>query len=156
MAALVPISLLLAFGSVAAEYAYLDSNHDGYVSSGEHEVYARALFDEMDGQPGDDRLTVAEIMAHEATFVSHVFTTSNLLGPAEISTKEKIRRLDANQDGMVSQTEYTAGAAAWCQHRDLDNDGVLTLDEYDAGPPAPAAPAAPAAPPAPDEPPPEE
>jgi hypothetical protein len=145
------ITLLLLFSSVAAEYAYLDSNHDGYVSSGEHEVYARALFDEMDGQPGDDKLTVAEIMAHEAVFVSHVFTTSNLLGPAEISTKEKIRRLDTNQDGAVSQTEYTAGAAAWFQHRDLNNDGVLTLDEYDAGPaPAPAPPAA-EAPPATDE-----
>jgi hypothetical protein len=142
-------TLLFLFASVAAEYAYLDTNHDGYVSSGEHEVYARALFDEMDGQPGDDKLTVAEIMAHEQTFVSHVFTTSNMLGPAEISTKEKIRRLDANQDGMVSQTEYTVGAAAWFQHRDLNNDGVLTLDEYDAGPEPAPSPA-----PAPEEPPP--
>lgn len=141
------LTLMFVFASVAAEYAYLDSNHDGYVSSGEHEVYARALFDEMDGQPGDDRLTVAEIMAHEATFTSHIFTTSNMLGPAEISTKEKIRRLDANQDGVVSQTEYSVAAAAWFQHRDLNNDGVLTLDEYDGGPPPPAPPAPPVAPP---------
>ena len=131
--------LLLAFAPLAqamdaaAEYAFVDSNHDGYVSSGEHEVYARMLFDEMDGQPGDDKLTVKEIMANEAKFVSHVFTTSNMLGPAEIGTDEKIRRLDTNQDGVVSQTEYSNGAAAWFQHRDLNNDGVLTLQEYGPG-----------------------
>jgi len=140
MAAILPACLLFVAASAAAEYAYVDTNHDGYVSSGEHEVYARALFDEMDGQPGDDKLTVAEIMAHEAMFTSHIFTTGNMLGPSDISTKEKIRRLDANQDGMVSQTEYTVAAAAWFQHRDLNNDGVLSLDEYDAGPAPPPAP----------------
>ena len=125
----------------AAEYAFVDTNHDSYVSSGEHEVYARMLFDEMDGQPGDDRLTVREIMANEAKFTSHVFTTGNILGPAEIDTREKIRRMDANQDGVVSQTEFMNAAAAWFQHRDLNNDGVLTFEEYETAPAPPPAPA---------------
>jgi len=120
---------------LAAEYAYLDSNHDGYVSSGEHEVYARQLFDEMDGAAGDDKLTVKEIMANEAKFLSHIFTTGNILGPADIDTREKIRRIDANQDGMVSQSEYMNAAAAWFQHHDSNNDGVLTQDEYGAAAP---------------------
>jgi Ca2+-binding EF-hand superfamily protein len=132
--------LLLAVPAAAlalrttAEFEFVDSNHDGRISSGEHEVYARMLFDEMDGEPDDDRLTVREIMANESKFVRHVFTTGNMLGPAEIGTTEKIRRLDANQDGVISQTEHAAGAAALFQHLDLNNNGELSPEEFDSGP----------------------
>ena len=131
--------LLVVFAPAAlaqatrAEFAFVDTNHDGYVSSSEHEVYTRMLFDEMDGQPGDDRLTVDEIMANEQKFVRHVFTTGNILGPAQLTTKEKIQRLDANQDGVISQTEHANGAAAKFQHMDINNNGVLTWEEFDAG-----------------------
>ena len=117
-----------------AEFAYIDSNDDGRVSSGEHEVYARQLFDEMDAEPDDDRLTLKEILANETKFVRHVFTTGNLLGPAELSTTEKARRLDRNQDGLVSQTEHADGAAALFQQLDLNRNGELSPEEFDAGP----------------------
>jgi hypothetical protein len=135
--------LLLAFACVfataaraeatRAEFDYIDSNDDGYVSSSEHEVYARQLFDEMDGEPGDDKLTVAEIMADPPKFFRHVFTTGNILGPAEISDAEKIQRIDANKDGVVSQSEHANAATAKFQHMDLNNDGVLTWEEFAAG-----------------------
>jgi Ca2+-binding EF-hand superfamily protein len=124
--------LLLATQATQAEFDFVDSNDDGRVSSGEHEVYARVLFDQMDAD-GDDRLTVAEIMANESKFVRHVFTTGNILGPADITTAEKIQRIDANQDGVVSQTEHANAAAAKFQHMDINNNGELSPTEFIAG-----------------------
>jgi len=123
---------LLATQATQAEFDFVDSNDDGRISSGEHEVYARLLFDQMDAD-GDDRLTVEEIMRDEAKFVRHVFTTGNLLGPAELGTAEKIQRIDANQDGVVSQTEHANAAAAKFQHMDINNDGELRPAEFLAG-----------------------
>ena len=134
---LLPLLLLpLAAAALrtSAEFELIDTNDDGRISSGEHEVYARQIFDEIDGEPGDDKLTVAEIMANESKFVRHVFTTGNILGPAEISTAEKIRRIDANRDGVVSQSEHADAAAALFQHLDLNNNGELSPEEFDAGP----------------------
>jgi Ca2+-binding EF-hand superfamily protein len=116
-----------------AEFAVIDSNDDGRISSGEHEVYARRLFDEMDSEPDDDKLTRAEIMANESKFIRHVFTTGNILGPADLSTAEKIQRLDVNGDGVISQTEHANGAAAKFQKMDINNNGELTPEEFDAG-----------------------
>jgi hypothetical protein len=124
--------IALMAGATAAEFAFVDTNDDGRVSSGEHEVYARLLFDQMDSD-GDDKLTVDEIMASEQKFVRHVFTTGNLLGPADLSTAQKIQRLDANQDGVISQTEHAAGAAAKFQKLDINNNGELSALEFDAG-----------------------
>ena len=116
-----------------AEYDFIDTNDDGRISSSEHEVYARLVFDEIDGKPGDDKLTVAEIMANEVKFVRHIFTTGNILGPADLTTLEKIQRLDANQDGTVSQTEHANGAAAKFQHLDRNNNGELSYEEFATG-----------------------
>jgi hypothetical protein len=100
-----PTALLLAFASLTAEFEYVDSNDDQRVSSSEHEVYARQLFDEMDADR-DYKLTVAEIMADESKFTRHIFAGSNMLGPAELTTREKIQRIDANADGVISRDEH--------------------------------------------------
>ena len=135
---LLPLLILLAAASAAsaqatlAEFELVDTNDDGRVSSSEHEVYARRIFDELDGN-SDDKLTRTEIMADEIKFVRHVFTTGNILGPAELTTPEKIQRLDANQDGTISQTEHANGAAAKFQKMDTNNNGELSPEEFDAG-----------------------
>ena len=131
-----PTLLLLTMMAVAsptaAEFAFIDTNDDGRVSSSEHEVYARKLFDEMDTD-NDDRLTSAEIMASELKFNRHIFTTGNILGPAELTTAEKIKRIDANQDGIISQGEHADAAAAKFRKMDIDNNGELAPEEFDAG-----------------------
>jgi len=132
-----PVALLFAAATGAAqaqlapsEFAVCDTNHDGRVSAGEYEGYARILFDQMDEDPDDDRLTPAEIRANADTFFRHVYAGSNILGPADLTDKEKIQRLDANQDGIISQTEYLAGAAAKFQKLDSNHDGDLDPDEF--------------------------
>jgi hypothetical protein len=133
MASPILLSLLLLALGTRAEYDFVDSNDDGRVSSGEHEVYARMLFDQMDAEPDDDKLTRAEIFADESKFTRHVFTTGNILGPADLTTAEKIQRLDANQDGVISQSEHANGAAAKYQKMDINNNGELSPEEFDAG-----------------------
>jgi hypothetical protein len=115
-----------------AEFDTVDTNDDGRVSSSEHEVYARTLFDEMDAD-GDDKLSSAEIMASETKFTRHVFASGNLLGPAELSTAQKIQRMDANQDGVISQSEHANAAAAKYQAMDVNHNGELTPQEFAAG-----------------------
>jgi hypothetical protein len=133
------LALAAAFSSAAfavntpAEFARLDTNYDLRISSGEYEVFTRAVFDEIDTDPDDDKLTVAEIMANEVKFVRFVFTAGHILGPAELTTAEKIQRLDANQDSVVSQTEYADGAAAKFRKWDINNNGELSATEWESG-----------------------
>lgn len=132
LTSLVLMAMLAAASPRAAEFEVVDTNDDGRVSSSEHEVYARKVYDEIDAN-ADDKLTVAEIMANEEKFLRHVFTTGNILGPADLSTAEKIQRLDANRDGVVSQGEHADAAAAKYIKMDINNNGELTPQEFDAG-----------------------
>ena len=134
-----PLLLLLAAGaagaatpSTSAEFDLIDSNDDGRISSGEHEVYARLMFDQIDANR-DYKLSVAEIMANESKFTRHIFAGGNILGPAELTTREKIQRIDANQDGDIDRQEHANAAAAKFQKMDLNNNGELTPDEFAAG-----------------------
>jgi hypothetical protein len=116
----------------AGEFDFVDTNDDGRVSSSEHEVYARKLFDEMDTD-GNDKLTQTEIQAAEPKFSRHVFAGGNLLGPAELTLPQKMQRLDANQDGTISQGEHANAAAAKFQKMDFNNNGELSPEEFAAG-----------------------
>lgn len=127
-----PALATAAYINPAVEFDGIDTNDDGRVSSSEYEVHTRKVFDRMDGN-ADDKLTSAEIMAAEAEFNRHVFTTGALLGPAELTTAERIQRIDANQDGLVSQGEHASAAAAKFRDMDANRNGELSLVEFDPG-----------------------
>jgi Ca2+-binding EF-hand superfamily protein len=130
--------LLALFASASAqvragEFEAVDTNDDGRVSSGEHEVYVRAAFDRMDGDV-DDKLTQAEIDAARKEFLRHVYAGGTFLGEgAEPTTAEKVQRIDANQDGLISQGEYATAGAAKFRKMDINNNGELSLEEFLAG-----------------------
>lgn len=135
--ATLPTLLLLAItatgASLAAEFKHIDTNEDGRVSSSEHEVYARKLFDEIDADV-DYKLTVAEIMASQSKFFRHVSAgVGGILGGTELSTAEKIQRIDANRDGIISRDEHADAARAKFQAMDRNNNGELSADEFAAG-----------------------
>jgi Ca2+-binding EF-hand superfamily protein len=132
-----PSLLLLALAanaaSLAAEFKRIDTNEDGRVSSSEHEVYARTLFDQMDADV-DYKLTVAEIMAAPDKFFRHVSAgAGGLLGATELTAEEKIQRIDANRDGVISRDEHANAATAKFQAMDVNNNGELSLEEFAAG-----------------------
>lgn len=117
----------------AGEFETTDSNHDGRVSSGEHEGYVRAAFDRMDGN-GDDKLTQAEMDAAGKAFWRHVDAGGTPRGAAPPpTTAEKLQRLDANQDGLISQGEYANAGAAKFQTIDKNHNGELSFEEFWAG-----------------------
>ena len=119
--------------ALLAEFKRIDTNEDGRVSSSEHEVYARKLFDEMDAD-ADYKLSIAEIMASGPKFFRHVSAgVGGILGGTELSSAEKIQRIDANQDGSISRDEHANGARAKYQAMDTNNNGELSADEFAAG-----------------------
>lgn len=128
----IPAIAAAAYINPAVEFDAIDTNDDGRVSSSEYEVYTRKVFDRIDAN-ADDKLTSAEIMAAEDSFNRHVFTTGAMLGPAQLTTAERIERIDVNRDGNVSQTEYANAAAAKFQAMDRDDNGELGLVEFAPG-----------------------
>ena len=130
---LVLLAVAAASPAFIAEFKHIDSNEDGRVSSSEHEVYARTLFDEMDADL-DYKLTIAEIMASESKFVRHVSAgVGGMLGGTQLTTAEKIQRIDANRDGVISRDEHADAARAKFQAMDVNNNGELSLGEFVAG-----------------------
>jgi hypothetical protein len=119
--------------ALAAEFRRIDTNEDGRVSSSEHEVYARALFDELDGDV-DYKLTVAEIQAAPGKFFRHVSAgAGGFLGGTELSPAEKFQRIDVNHDGVVSRDEHADAARAKFRELDGNSNGELSPEEFAAG-----------------------
>jgi hypothetical protein len=116
-----------------AEFNRIDTNEDGRVSSSEHEVYARALFDRLDSNI-DYKLTVAEIMATPKRFFRHVSAgVGGMFGGVALTLAEKIQRIDANRDGVVSRDEHADAARAKFREMDVNNNGELSPVEFAAG-----------------------
>ena len=93
----------------------------------------RAAFDRMDGN-GDDKLTQAEMDAAGKAFWRNVDAGGTPRGAAPPpTTAEKLQRLDANQDGLISQGEYATAGAAKFQTIDKNHNGELSFEEFWAG-----------------------
>jgi Ca2+-binding EF-hand superfamily protein len=110
----------------SAEFATIDSNHDGSISSGEHEDYARKMFDLIDTD-SDDNISVAELDAAQGKVSDHAG------GSDAANSAQKIRRFDTNGDGEVSQTEVATGARLKFQMLDKNSNGALTPQEFAVG-----------------------
>jgi hypothetical protein len=109
-----------------AQFDGMDGNNDGSISSSEHEVAARKIFDLMDSN-SDDELSTEEIDAAQGKIPAYA------AGAFGWNSAQKIRALDINADGAVSQGEYADSATKKFQLLDANSDGSLTRQEYDVG-----------------------
>lgn len=60
-----------------------------------------------------------------------VLSSAALAGDGNVD--DKVRKMDTNQDGMVSAEEHAAGAKMMFERMDADRDGNVTAAEMDAG-----------------------
>ena len=107
-------------------FAEADANHDGTVSSSEHEAYALAFFRRIDTNR-DDKITAAEVDA-AAGIIAGAQPNS-----AQLNAAYRIRRHDTNGDGVISRTEFQAAAVARFRAMDANFNGQLTPQEFAVG-----------------------
>ena len=110
----------------STDFERMDSNNDGVVSSSEHEVYARKMFDAIDTNH-DDNVSAEERTAAEGK------VPKRATGNTQYSAAARIRRHDTNADGSVSQSEQADGARQRFIMLDGDHNGSLTPQEYASG-----------------------
>jgi Ca2+-binding EF-hand superfamily protein len=124
-----------AADAASAEVKMMDTNQDGLVSPDEHASGAKKMFGDMDADR-DGKVTAAEMdVAHkkmEGKLKGHQESAPGNTG-REMSSAEKIKVVDANNDGMLTAQEHKDASASMFKKMDTDKDGNLTLAEVQAG-----------------------
>jgi Ca2+-binding EF-hand superfamily protein len=104
----------------------MDTDGDGKISAEEHAAGAKKMFDKMDADK-DGKVTAAEMDAY------HQQMTGKKAGQTEMSAAEKIKVMDTNGDGTLTEAEYEAGAKTMFDKMDTNRDGSLSKAEMEAG-----------------------
>lgn len=93
----------------------------GQISASDHAAQADKRFESMDANR-DGSIRAEEIDsshgAESAVWAKH-----------RMSSAEKIKQLDADNDGALTRAEYAAGSQKMFKQLDLDSDGTLTAAE---------------------------
>jgi Ca2+-binding EF-hand superfamily protein len=113
----------------ASLVTHLDKAGNGYVTKDEFIAAATKRFARMDNN-GDGKLTIDELGAGR-----HGHGQSNR--GAQFAQK-RLDKLDTNHDGVVTQAEYLAAAAAMYSQFDAQGNGKVTASEIAASPRAQA------------------
>jgi Ca2+-binding EF-hand superfamily protein len=109
---------------VAADFAAMDTNHDGKLSADEYTATAKDKFAKMDIDH-NGQVTAAEMDAYRKTPKGR--DTNSM------SSVTRIKAMDTNNDGQLSLDEVTANAKDKFKLMDTDNDGQLSAAELQVG-----------------------
>jgi EF hand len=103
----------------------VEGGGDGQISAAEHAAGADKRFEMMDADK-DGKVTAGEIDAshgaESAAWAKH-----------QMSSVDKIRKLDSDRDGALTRAEYADGSQKMFRKLDVDGDGNLTAAEMSAG-----------------------
>lgn len=112
-----------------ARFETMDADGDGKISPDEHTAAATRMFDTMDANK-DGKVTAAEMDAAHQKLLGKKHVKS---AKGEMSAAEKIKIIDTNGDGMLTQDELSMAAMAMFEKMDTDQDSFLTKSEIKAG-----------------------
>ena len=149
---LLALSIMGGLALASAAWAHddkfktMDSNGDGKITAAEHAAGAKAMFDRMDANH-DGNVTAAEMDAGHAMMdrdddmhgmkagekAKAGKAMDHDMDDMEMSSADKIAKMDTNGDGMLSAAEHEAGAAAMFTEMDSNGDGSLSRAEMKAG-----------------------
>ena len=108
------------------EIKMMDTNGDKKLALEEHSNGAKAMFGKMDLDK-DGKVTATEMTT------SHEQVTGNKAKKSAMSSADKIKVIDTNSDGALTEEEHTNGARLMFEKMDTDKDGLLTRSEIMAG-----------------------
>ena len=110
----------------SSKFQAMDTDNDGKVTVVEYEVGMQEKFRATDTN-GDGQVTAAEMDAARAK----AGKPSKSAG-GEMTSKDKIKKMDADGNGMVSADEHAAAAKGKFNEADANKDGSLTKGELQA------------------------
>jgi Ca2+-binding EF-hand superfamily protein len=124
------------------KFKTMDTNNDGMISAQEHAAGVTKMFAEMDANH-DGNVTAAEMDAghhmmkgmakHEGTRTMNDAAMDQGEMHRQMSSTDKIAKMDTNGDGVLSAAEHDAGAQAMFSEMDTDGNGSLSRQEMAAG-----------------------
>ena len=120
---------LVAADNSDARFETMDADGDGKISPDEHTAAATRMFDTMDANK-DGKVTAAEMDAAQQKLLGKKHVKS---AKGEMSAAEKIKIIDTNGDGVLTQDELSMAAMAMFEKMDTDQDSFLTKSEIKAG-----------------------
>ena len=106
----------------------MDANQDGKITSDEHQAGAKKMFERMDVNK-DGQVSESEMSEHHREMMNK----HHGKGMKEMSSAQKIRTVDTNEDGLLTAQEHAVASKHMFGKMDRDQDGVLTAAEIDAG-----------------------
>lgn len=113
-------------GSADREFAMMDLNQDGKLSVAEHAAGARSMFEQMDVDR-DGRVTAAEMTAAQHAIAGRQ------ADKAQMPAADKIRAVDADGDGILTDVEHAKASASMFTKMDDNKDSFLSENELAAG-----------------------
>jgi hypothetical protein len=124
-------AVALAGGDADAKFKSTDTNSDGKVSETEFVAVADRKFVEIDANR-DGRVTVMEMDNYKAR-IHKDKQKADKGWDTRYTSSEKIKKMDTNGDGSVTEVEFRAGATTKFGEMDTNHDAFLTKSELEAG-----------------------
>jgi Ca2+-binding EF-hand superfamily protein len=120
--------------SVDAQFKMMDANADGKITASEHATGAKSMFTKMDADK-DGKITAGEMDASHGAMKDKSKTGEgdDSQHAREMSSEQKISRIDTDGDGVITASEHASGSQMMFAKMDSNSDGSLSKEECREG-----------------------